>query len=478
MSGPKVVKIVTREEMEKRCQAQVARLENEIQQLRVFSDKNGRLDEKLEADLASRLQRFKEQDVSQYRKMESQISAQLSFLKSHRKDLEKSIEEQALSSRKSFNMLLRIRTQLLDYCAAEGLQVPDSIVTRPSGILFADVDLEAFRRQVNEAHATIFPRIEAEESAPSSEQKNLGERLGRNLLSLSFEQWKNRIENLPDSLPHSLSDSPQVARLTRLLAQLKTLEEGDSVFASFSESVNRLFDDIDNPFNVMRSDSLILDIIDCMEKTKLFKEKKDAARNVLLEIEVYLPCGSCDDLDAREYENLRDAFANCETAAIEPLIERASQLRDKVKEQFESRSRRQVILQGLADLGYKVNENLETAWVKEGSLVLGKKETSQYGLELVGQQALDKCQVRVVGSGNSSDTRNREADTAAEQKWCEDFASMRENLSNSGAEVTIQKAILPGQAALKVYAEGDDRWQKRSGVQEKGGRYIKPENSA
>ena len=126
------------------------------------------------------------------------------------------------------------------------------------------------------------------------------------------------------------------------------------------------------------------------------------------------------------------------------------------------------MLQGLADLGYEVNENLETAWVEQGSLVVAKNEKESYGIELVGNETLDRCQVRVVGSDN----RDPNEDKAAEETWCEDFAAMREAVSMNGSEISIQKALLPGQSAIKAYSDNDDLWKKRAGVKEKKGRYL------
>jgi len=460
MSGPKVIRIVTREEKEKRCQVQISKLELEVQRFKAFAKKNESLDKKLEAELESRLHRFNAQDADEYEKLEREIPQQLKILKTSRRKIEEAIEKKAVSSRKLFNNLLKIRKQLMEHCASEDLKLPTSIAKSPSGLLLSDSDLETFRQQVNQAQAALFPQIATVESALSTEQKELGKRLGLNLRSSSFEHWKGKVD--------AIEETPQVTRLNKLLSQLKMLEEGGRAFAIFTASANSLLEKIDDPYSAMRCDSLILELSGYIEKSKVFTERLQTATDLFLEIEVYLS-GDLGDESSREYEKLKNEFASCESENIEVIISRATTLRDEVKNQFEGESRRQVILQGLADLGYSVSETLQTVWVKDGSLVLAKSDKAPYGVELVGNAALDKCQVRVVGA----EDRNTGADKAAEETWCEDFASMHKKLSNDGTEISVQKATLAGEVPLKVYSEGDNRWKKRAGVQGRDGRYLK-----
>lgn len=455
MSGPKVVRIVTREEMEKRCQVQISRLEKAINKLKAFAEKQGGLDEKLAADLDARLARFKNMDSSQYTQIENEIPAQIKFLKTSRKKIEKAIEKKAATSRRSYNNLLRIRKQLIEQCATEGIAVPEALNEAPSSLFISDEALEKFRSLINQAQSKIFSQLEQDKESLSEQQQELSQRLATNLQTLSFTRWRETIDSEQEPL--------QISRLNTLLSQLKVLEEDDDSFSGFITSVNELFENIVDPYITMRCDSLILELSEHIEQSKELAEQREVAEALLLETEEYI-----SDANNQEYQSLKAELQSCNIETIASYIERATAFRDLVRDRFEGASRRRVMLQGLADLGYEVNENLETAWVEQGSLVVAKNEQDTYGIELVGNESLDRCQVRVVGSKD----RNQSSDKEAEETWCEDFAAMRKAALQNGSEISIQKSLLPGQSPLKAYSESDDRWKKRAGVGEKKGKYL------
>lgn len=455
MSGPKIVRIVTREEMEKRCQVQINRFEKAITNLKAFAEKQGGLDGKLAADLNARLARFKNMDASEYAQIENEIPAQIKFLKTSRKNVEEAIEKKAASLRRSYNNLLRIRKQLIDQCATEGVAVPEALSETPSSLFLSDEALENFRGLINQVQSHIFSQVEQNKESPSEQQQELSQRLATNQQALSFTQWRETID--------SAEESPEIARLNKLLSQIKALEEGDDSFSGFIASVNELFENIDDPYTTMRCDSLILELSEHIEEFKALAEQREEAEALLLEIEEYL-----SDASNQEYQTLKAELQSCNIDTIASYVERATAFRDLERDRFEGASRRRVMLQGLAELGYKVNENLESAWVEQGSLVVAKNELDTYGIELVGNESLDRCQVRVVGS----EGRNQGDDKAVEETWCKDFAAMRKTASQNGSEISIQKSLLPGQSPLKAYSKNDDRWKKRTATGEKKGKYL------
>ena len=84
---------------------------------------------------------------------------------------------------------------------------------------------------------------------------------------------------------------------------------------------------------------------------------------------------------------------------------------------------------------------------KEGRLVLMAGEGSSYGLEIT--PAATRAQARVVSFSRESDP---EADRAEETRWCEKFAELREKAGLAGSEIIIEKALRPGEVAIKQVA--------------------------
>lgn len=109
--------------------------------------------------------------------------------------------------------------------------------------------------------------------------------------------------------------------------------------------------------------------------------------------------------------------------------------------------RRQVILAGLAELGYEVHEELSTATTNNGRIVMRDSANADYGVELAPTPGMERIQVRTVAFQSD---RNTAGDIPAEQRWCTDFGRLQATMKAAGTDLIIEKALGVGAVPLKV----------------------------
>ena len=109
--------------------------------------------------------------------------------------------------------------------------------------------------------------------------------------------------------------------------------------------------------------------------------------------------------------------------------------------------RRQLILAGLAELGYEVHEELSTATSSGGRIVMRNSADVGYGVELASTIGMERIQVRTVAFESD---RNTAGDIPAEQRWCTDFGRLQVLMKTSGTDLVIEKALGVGAVPLKV----------------------------
>ncbi|MCC8365724.1 hypothetical protein J8V57_05435 [Xenorhabdus sp. PB61.4] len=120
----------------------------------------------------------------------------------------------------------------------------------------------------------------------------------------------------------------------------------------------------------------------------------------------------------------------------------------RIEQRITAAERRNVVLAGLRELGYQINENEVNAWLTDGQVVISHPLTPDYGLELgAGGEESTRFQVRTVAFSEERDTtRDQDIDAI----WCQQHHQLQENLTKAGAELTIDRALPPGSGKMKV----------------------------
>lgn len=141
---------------------------------------------------------------------------------------------------------------------------------------------------------------------------------------------------------------------------------------------------------------------------------------------------------------------NNPTEILLALEKEARSILDRLRDDFAAQARRQAILKGLADLGYEVSEGLETAWVRNGKVVLKKVSQPGYGVEIAGKADSARMQLRTVVISNTTAPLDANRSRAAEVIWCKELSELQAQLANAGGEIIIERATPVGVMPLKV----------------------------
>lgn len=109
-------------------------------------------------------------------------------------------------------------------------------------------------------------------------------------------------------------------------------------------------------------------------------------------------------------------------------------------------ARRRAVLDGLQQLGYRVHEALSTATSAGGRLVVRNPASTGYGVEIAAGAGMERFQVRTVAFDSNRDSSR---DIPAEQRWCDDFGVLQGALKAQGSEVIVERAMGVGKVSLK-----------------------------
>lgn len=124
-------------------------------------------------------------------------------------------------------------------------------------------------------------------------------------------------------------------------------------------------------------------------------------------------------------------------------------------------ARRRAMLDGLKQLGYQVNDGLSTATSEGGRLVVHNPSSRGYGVEIAAGGAMERLQVRAVAFDS---TRDSTKDIPAEQRWCDDFSKLKEVFKALGSELIVEKALGVGVVPLKVLVTSSKDDDQRASV--------------
>jgi len=154
-----------------------------------------------------------------------------------------------------------------------------------------------------------------------------------------------------------------------------------------------------------------------------------------------------------------------ETVAISDELEaQLGHLQERHQQMVAARaaaSTKEAVLKGLRQLGYEVREGMATAWESEGRLVLQHPSGDGYGVELGGRG--EKLQVRAVGFGAPT---SQAKDTAAEERWCGELSQIGSELGKMGGQLEILRSTPVGAQPVKRVVLSREEERSEEGAEE------------
>jgi len=425
MSGPKVIRVVTMQELVARCEAHLRRLDSAIAEWTKACERAGATDPK--ADEAVTVRRYELRQMlkeGRFTEIQKQVPAEISFLRS---DVQTRIERAAAAAAQA--IWNRRRTSRTARILLEALERSDRVV--PSDLRH---DLEAAEVKdsaVARAFALLSPPVVGE--VATDRQRELASELGRDEKRVTFADWMAH-------QPVGEEREPDL-RIERHLAELPSLGIDPS---PFSARATALSSEPPSRYTLL-ADSLLIELAQAVREGREKALRLSEMRERSAELALY------DSTVARSLRGrIEAAVAKADISAASALIAEADGLAEEEMRFLAADARRRAVLNGLASLGYEVNEGMATAWVQDGQIVLRKAANPDYGVELGGGTKSDRLQVRAVTFGSPTSPRNTTRDTDAEAAWCSEFERLRTLVSSSGGGIEIEHALPVGAIPLKL----------------------------
>ncbi|HCF1903101.1 TPA: hypothetical protein NH916_000263 [Pseudomonas aeruginosa] len=444
MSGPKVVRIVTREEAIATCERDLQRLdkalarwENQASRLAQLSDAERAAAHARRASLHALLEQERWLDVQLQVKIESE------FLKRDLAEREERAIRQAAETRQQHRRLQENASALLQALDARpdaaSAALRQTLHTLADGVLRDDAEALLAQGFAALASASAEERL-------SAAQRELAQRLKTDETPITLEQWRARQQQ----------DAPREQRLARIdrhIAELQLLQGEASAAQAFLERLARAEAEQRPERRNLLLDSLVLDLAQAAREHQQQRQRLEHLQDLASEVAA---------LGAAEHAELLQRAAACQPDSdpqqLAELTERCNAILTAHLQQQAALARRQAVLQGLASLGYEVREGMATAWAQTGRVVLRKPATPGYGLEVGGKADNGRLQLRAVAlNANRDSQRDSQRDRDIETLWCGEFQRLQALLAAQGGELSVERALGVGEVALKEIGEEEQR---------------------
>lgn len=430
MSGPKVVRVITREELVAAGEALLSRLDAALGEWErcVAAIGASDSDRKVTRERRDALERMLRAD--KFDDFARAAADEIGFLElDAEKRLERAAQARAQekvrmeSGRELARMLLR---QL-------GASFPEKAELERAAA--GDLALKELDSVLSSARQALFVSADPKVSGA---QRELAARLSAGEKADDFEAWRAR----------SLAASAQVSAVLAHVANLELLGASAEA-AKLQQEIHSVCALEDEAVRGMRLDSLQVALKRAKEDAVAVARRRRQA--TLLSAEAQQVPGAQEIAKA-----LSDASGGSQEA-LQAALEAAQSRLDELRSAKAAESRRRAVLAGLQQLGYEVQEQLSTATTANGRLIVREHSESNYGVEISAGAGMERMQVRTVAFNAERDTTG---DVPAEQRWCGDFGELQKRLAAQGTKVVVEKALGVGAVPVKVLA--DARGEERS----------------
>lgn len=434
MSGPKVVRIVTREEVQAICRGHLAELETAIARIKECASKHDALTEQLANALEATQREFMrlyEQD--RWMEIQKQAPAQIVFLKEKAASISSAAIERATSKRQRLRHLADAARTISSALTSAGLTIPESassVLTKAASHSTSDVP--SIEGAINQA-LKILKGASIKPTSP--EQDKLLQRLRTGESATTVAEWM-------------MANTPQLSaaerRLETLIAEIATLGDNSNV-QDFTNRISEAYRERSPDRKALLIDSLSIELSNLVVQRRNWDSAQETLLSAIASLKHLKSAESAETIG-----NIQIAIDNKDTALAKKITANAHALIAKEMARQAASARRKAVLDGLTSLGYEVRENMATAWAQSGRIVVRKPGNIDYGVELGAPAATEAMQVRLVGAANPSEARTAARDRDAETIWCSDFDKLRRTLAANGTEIKIERALAVGAQPVKT----------------------------
>ncbi|MQA54507.1 hypothetical protein [Pseudomonas piscis] len=430
MSGPKVVRIVTREEIIALCEGHLQRLEQAMARWEAQAARLGELNEEQRNATHARAERLRALlGQEQFAQLQRAVPIEIEYLRRDQTEREERAVLRATEQRQRQRRQQENAATLLGALrAAQAAVAPELLQDVARLAEGADLD---HAQQVLAQGFSQLARVDETDSL-SERQRELARQLREETPQASLEQWI--------AAQQPAERDPRLQRIDRHIAELQLLQ-GAPAATPFLQRLARA-----EAQEQVQQRNLLLDslVIELAEATRDFQQRRELLGQVQdLASELHTHATTDHAVLLRQ---VAECHEHSDLALLQALKSECEAALTAVLQAQAALARRQAMLEGLARLGYEVREGMATAWAESGKVVLRKSATPGYGVEVGGKADNGRLQVRAVALDPQRDKgRDRDIETI----WCNEFQRLQALLKDSGGELLIERALGVGEVPLK-----------------------------
>ena len=445
MSGPKVVRVVTREEIEANARRELAIVDSALEKLRATYQRYNGIPADVEKDLLARRVNLESMlNSGKLTEVIRQAPIVAQFLRAEVEGVEKAAVLAAEAMRQKRRRLSDAASTLASALKANGSIVPSDLTAIiKAAKVVSEGELSALQGVVDSHFKSYLSMIPANATPTSALDQDLAARLSIGHEARSLTAW--------------LAERPQIsdpigARIDSAVAAIEALGSHE-ILQEFSARA----DELDKHPSEQRAALVDRFIVDAARAARSLKQNA-LVQGQLTEMWSALMQAGTPATQSVAAEISR-AISMSDLKNAEQLISDAGAALRDATSQLAAVARRKAVLEGLSTLGYEVRQGMETSWARDGRIVLKKPGANDYGVEFGAPGDASRMQVRVVGSNQPTVSRSPSRDRDQETVWCNEFQQLQSLMAKHGNEVVIEKMIGIGiqpvkSVAMEVEPEG------------------------
>jgi hypothetical protein len=419
MSGPKVVRIVTREEILEICHGHLARVDAALAEWTRIGRRNACIGEdEIAAATGRRDALAKLIAADRFMDVQKQAPIEEGFLRDDTQARLAKLAAAQAAARGRVRREVEAATSLLRTLRASGRHI--------------DPDLESgLERGEAAALSRGFQLLSANVPVPGASSE-LAAGLQEEGSSRTFGAWLA-------SQPAPPAD-PAMARIEVRLEELALYLDADAILP-----LRRRLDEAVGAIPARRA--LLLDGLEVETGRALTEARRRGA--LISDLSILLAELKAGGLQTHAYEG---DLEKLDSASLELRIAQARETLTAHRAVLAAAARRAAVLEGLAGLGYEVNVGMTTMFAQNGRLVLRSAARPDYGVEVSAVGGAERMQMRAVafeaGGRGPDPARDRDAETI----WCGDVSTLQGKLAEVGGGLRIERASPVGATPLKRIA--------------------------
>jgi hypothetical protein len=442
MSGPKVVRIVTRDEMIAGCKDVLAQLEAEVRRWERIGKRNELLsDDDIAATRKRRAGIEALLATDRFEDLQKQVPVEIAYLQANMAERLNEVASKVASARLQGRRLAALAGQTLgrtDIVIPPDLRRDLEAVARGNGSSIAQAEKTL-------ASALALTLVKAPSATSTPEQDERAKRLRGNAPVVGLQEWLKA--NTPD--PEAIT-----VKIEGAIEELR-LAGADAIAVGFADRHLAIRDEASKSRRQMLADTLMLDV------GKALSDIRRQAEQLRTLEQRAAPLWNRKTAEAKELQRkVAVAVAEEDSASAGHLLKQVDACLDKERKILAAKAQRLAVLSALKELGYEMREGMETAAPKDGHVVLRRAANPNMGVEITGIHSAERVQIRPVRFGQAGTAGDKSKDRDIETMWCSDFDRLKGRIGAGYGSLKIEQAHAVGVVPVLFVDDGqppDDR---------------------